>query len=158
MALSASEPTSLTVVAGASGAIGMAVTEALASAGHAVIGTYRSHRLKPAPGVVWVRFDGADEQDTAELREALAADARPLTAVVCCIGAPSSKRRIADTEPEEFAHVFAANVTASYACGGRSVTVPARLRPVSSCWARAPRRGWARATAHTARPRPGSKP
>jgi 3-oxoacyl-[acyl-carrier protein] reductase len=107
MAASASGPTSLAVVAGASGAIGKAVVETLTSAGHAVIGTYRLHKPQPMPNVEWVLFDGAD----GELREALAADTRPLSAVVCCIGAPSSKRRIADTEPDEFDAVFTANVT-----------------------------------------------
>ena len=102
---------SLAVVAGASGTIGAAAAEALAAAGLAVIGTYRQRRPNPMPGVAWVRFDGADGQDAGELRGALAADPRPLTAVISCIGAPSSKHPIADTGPDEFDAVFTANVT-----------------------------------------------
>jgi NAD(P)-dependent dehydrogenase (short-subunit alcohol dehydrogenase family) len=112
MAPQASDAMPLAVVAGASGAIGAAVVQALTSANWAVIGTYRLHKPEPSPGVVWVPFDGADDECVGELREALAADSRPLNAVVCCIGAPSSKRQIADTEPAEFDAVFTANVTA----------------------------------------------
>ncbi len=111
MSNSASGSTPLAVVAGASGAIGTAVVQALTSAQWAVIGTYRLHKPEPSPGVVWVPFDGADEECVGELRNALASDPRPLNAVVCCIGAPSSKRRIADTEPNEFDALFRANVT-----------------------------------------------
>jgi NAD(P)-dependent dehydrogenase (short-subunit alcohol dehydrogenase family) len=91
----------------------MAVAEVLVAAGHTVIGTYRSRMPTPVPDVAWVPFDGADEQGTAELRAALVADTHQLKAVVCCIGAPSSKRRIADTEPAEFDTVFTSNVTAA---------------------------------------------
>lgn len=101
----------LAVVAGASGAIGAAVVKQLASVGWAVVGTYRLHEPEPSPGVTWVPFDGAREECTGELREALTADPRPLTAVICGIGAPSSKRRVADTDPDEFDAVFTANVT-----------------------------------------------
>ncbi|MGH3430366.1 MAG: SDR family NAD(P)-dependent oxidoreductase, partial [Mycobacteriales bacterium] len=46
-----------------------------------------------------------------ELHTAAAASPGPLQAVVCCLGTPSSKRRIADTDPDEFDAVFAGNVT-----------------------------------------------
>jgi NAD(P)-dependent dehydrogenase (short-subunit alcohol dehydrogenase family) len=104
-------PASLAIVAGASGTIGAAAAGTLATAGLAVIGTYRQRRPAPMPGVTWVPFDGAGGQRAAELRGALAADPRPLTAVISCIGAPSSKQRIADTGPDEFDAVFTANVT-----------------------------------------------
>lgn len=108
----ATDSTPLAVVAGASGAIGAVVVDALTSAGWAVLGTYRTKQPEPRTGVLWVPFDGADEKCVDELREALATDPRLLNAVICCIGAPSSKRRIADTEPDEFDAVFTDNVTA----------------------------------------------
>lgn len=103
---------SLAVVAGASGAIGTVVAGQFASRGWGVIGTYRTKQPEPYAGIAWVPFDGADDQCTAELRETLAADPRPVKAVVCCIGEPSSKHRVADTDPDEFDAVFTANVTA----------------------------------------------
>lgn len=102
----------LAVVAGASGAIGGAVAGQFAARGWGVIGTYRTKQPQRPTGIAWVPFDGADDQCTAELRGALAADPRPLKAVICCIGEPSSKRRVADTDPDEFDAVFTANVTA----------------------------------------------
>lgn len=111
MTARAADAAPLAVVAGASGAIGGATVRALANAGWAVIGTYRRARPEPCPGVSWVPFDGADEERTAELRDALKAAAEPLRAVVCCVGAPSSKRWVADTDPEEFDAVFTGNVT-----------------------------------------------
>jgi len=101
----------LAVVAGASGAIGLAVTERLHTAGWAVIGTYRSNRPELRTGVTWVYFDGSRACGTGVLRAALAASTRPLRAVICCIGAPSSKRRVADTDPDEFDAVYTANIT-----------------------------------------------
>lgn len=100
----------LAVVAGASGAIGAAVVDVLGATGWQVIGTCRRSRPESRPGLSWVHFDGADEQGT-ELREAVAATPAPLRAVICCVGAPSSKRRVADTDPGEFDAVFEANVT-----------------------------------------------
>jgi 3-oxoacyl-[acyl-carrier protein] reductase len=111
MTARATDTAPLAVVAGASGAIGGAVVQVLINAGWAVIGTYRRARPEPCPGVAWVPFDGADGECTAELRNALKAIAEPLQAVVCCIGVPSSKLRVADTDPEEFDAVFTGNVT-----------------------------------------------
>jgi 3-oxoacyl-[acyl-carrier protein] reductase len=108
----ASETASLAVVAGASGTIGTAVAQQLASAGWGVLATYRTKQPGKCPGVTWVPFDGADEDRTSELPEVLAADPRPLQAVICCIGTPSSKRRIAGTDPDEFDAVYTDNVTA----------------------------------------------
>lgn len=102
----------LAVVAGASGAIGATVAHQLAAADWGVIGTFHLHKPAPHPGVRWVPFDGTDEDSGAELRAALDSDSRPLQAVICCIGAPSSKRRIADTDPDEFEAVFMVNVAA----------------------------------------------
>jgi 3-oxoacyl-[acyl-carrier protein] reductase len=101
----------LAVVAGASGAIGAAVVQTLTAAGWSVIGTYRSNQPEPSPGVAWVPFDGADKEGAAELRDALTSYEGALRAVVCCVGMPSSKRRIADTDPDEFDAVFSGNVT-----------------------------------------------
>ncbi len=101
----------LAVVAGGSGAIGTDVAQVLISAGWAVIGTYRRTQPDPCPGVSWVPFDGAGEECAAELRDALRTTEGTLRAVVCCFGVPSSKRRIADTDPDEFGAVFAGNVT-----------------------------------------------
>lgn len=111
MALPTHEPTPLAVVAGASGAIGMAVAERLHASGWAVIGTYRSSQPKPNAGIEWVHFDGVRASGTTELREALGTTARPVQTVICCVGAPSSKRLIADTDPDEFDAVYTANVT-----------------------------------------------
>lgn len=102
----------LAVVAGASGAIGAAVAQQLAVAKWGVIGTFHLHEPAPQPGIRWVPFDGTDENGGDELRTALDSDPRPLHAVICGIGAPSSKRRISDTEADEFEAVFMVNVTA----------------------------------------------
>jgi NAD(P)-dependent dehydrogenase (short-subunit alcohol dehydrogenase family) len=101
----------LAVVAGASGAIGGAVVHALLAANWAVIGTYRSSRPKPLSGVTWVCFDGADEEGTTELHRTLSQQRAPLKALISCLGIPSTKRRIAVTEPDEFDAVFVGNVT-----------------------------------------------
>lgn len=105
------EDRSLAVVAGASGAIGAAVAGQL-SAAWDVIGTYHQHEPAPAPGIRWVHFDGTDDHGADDLHAALESDPRPLRAVICCIGAPSSKRQITATPLDEFQSVFMANVTA----------------------------------------------
>lgn len=102
----------LALVAGASGAIGAAVAHQLAAAEWGVIGTFHLHEPAPHPSIRWVPFDGTDENGGDGLRAALDNDSRPLQAVICCIGAPSSKRRITDTEPAEFDALFMVNVTA----------------------------------------------
>lgn len=99
------------VVAGASGAIGAEVASRLVSAGWEVIATYR-RQPGPDPDVTWTLFNGGAVAGADQLRLALRADARPVAAVICCIGAPSSKRLVAETDPDEFDEVFAANVTA----------------------------------------------
>lgn len=101
----------LAVVAGASGAIGGAVAEALVANGWAVIGTYRTKPAEPDDDITWTFFDGADDECTAELTATLAANPQPLKAVICCLGVSSSKRRIADTDPDEFDAVYLGNVT-----------------------------------------------
>ncbi|UGT58819.1 SDR family NAD(P)-dependent oxidoreductase [Nocardia asteroides] len=99
------------VVAGASGAIGTAVTSHLARAGWEVLATY--HRKPgPATDVTWIQFDGTSAAGSELLRAEFDQDPRPVTAVVCCLGMPSSKRTVAETDPGEFDAVFAANVTA----------------------------------------------
>lgn len=111
MTAEASESKPLALVAGASGAIGGAVAEALVANGWAVIGTYRTKPPEPDDDITWAIFDGADDERTAELTATLAANPQPLTAVICCLGVPSSKRRIADTDPDEFDAVYLGNVT-----------------------------------------------
>ncbi|MGH3831942.1 MAG: SDR family NAD(P)-dependent oxidoreductase [Pseudonocardiaceae bacterium] len=105
------DPSPLAVVAGASGAIGSAAVQALMSAGWSVIGTYRHTQPEPSNGVSWVPFDGTQAGGAAKLHAVVAASPGPLQAVVCCLGTPSSKRPIADTDPDEFDAVFAGNVT-----------------------------------------------
>lgn len=112
MTSSNAEERPLAVVAGASGAIGAAVAHQLAATEWGVTGTFHLHEPPPHPGVRWVPFDGTEEDSGDELRAALDSDPRPLHAVICCIGAPSSKRRITETEPKEFDAVFMVNVTA----------------------------------------------
>ncbi|WP_280216670.1 SDR family NAD(P)-dependent oxidoreductase [Nocardia neocaledoniensis] len=99
------------VVAGANGAIGTAVTTRLARAGWEVIATYR-RAPGPAAYVTWIRFDGTSTAGSELLRAEFAQDPRPVGAVICCVGAPSTKRHVAETDPAEFDDVFAANVTA----------------------------------------------
>lgn len=101
----------LAVVGGASGAIGEAAAQRLVACGWTVIGTYRRDRPKPAPGITWTYFDGADEEGTSELQQVLAVHPEPLKAVICCFGAPSSKLSVVDTDPDEFDAVFLGNVT-----------------------------------------------
>lgn len=102
----------LAVVAGASGAIGRTVAASLAAAGWAVIATYRTNQPEPIDGVTWIHFDGSTDDGSEQLRSVLAAEGRPVSAVICCIGAPSSKHRVSDTPPSEFDAVFTHNVTA----------------------------------------------
>ncbi|MFF7944528.1 SDR family NAD(P)-dependent oxidoreductase [Nocardia gamkensis] len=102
----------LAVVAGASGAIGHAMATQLATTGWSVIATFRRHRPDPLDGIIWVPFDGSSDAGGQELRSVIQTDPRPVSALLCCIGAPSSKRRIADTDASEFDAVFASNVTA----------------------------------------------
>lgn len=106
----ATDTAPLAVVAGASGTIGEAVVQVLVNDGWAVIGTYRRTQPEPCSGVSWVFFDGAGGERASELQEALKANVQPLRAVVCCVGVPSSKRRIMDTDPDEFDIVFTGNV------------------------------------------------
>jgi 3-oxoacyl-[acyl-carrier protein] reductase len=101
----------LALVAGASGAVGRAAADALVAAGWAVIGTYRNKPPGPDDGITWAFFDGADGECTAELTAVLAAHPQPLQAVICCFGVPSSKQRIAETDPDEFDAVFLGNVS-----------------------------------------------
>lgn len=99
------------VVAGASGAIGTAVASHLAHAGWEVIATYR-RKPGPTTDVTWIQFDGTAATGTQLLHTELHRNPRPVAAVICCLGAPSSKLPVAETDPAEFDAVYAANVTA----------------------------------------------
>ncbi|MEU8542936.1 SDR family oxidoreductase [Streptomyces sp. NPDC048717] len=107
---SASVP--LAVVTGGSGALGTAIRSRLTESGWRVIATYRTRRPEPAHSVghtTWVRFDAADGTSTEALREAVTAQPGRLHAVFACVGAPSSKRPVAETPLSEFTAVHEAN-------------------------------------------------
>ncbi len=103
-----STDTPLALVTGASGAIGGTIAALLAGRGWSVIGTYCQNRSTSTP-VQWARFDGVTGDGAEELRSALQRVRLPLRAVFCCIGEPSSKRPITETEVAEFSDVYAAN-------------------------------------------------
>lgn len=109
---SSTAPRPLALVAGASGAIGMAVAELLIADDWDVVGTYCNRRPSSHAGAKWVWFDGTKNDGGHELQTILAADQRPISSIISCIGAPSSKLRISDTVPGEFSSVFATNVIA----------------------------------------------
>ncbi len=102
----------IALVAGASGAIGEAVLSGLLDRGWTVVATYRSGTPAPRPGVHWIRFDGNSSDDIAQLTSALATINGTLSAVVCTIGKPSSKKTVAETPAWEYGEVFEGNVTA----------------------------------------------
>ena len=99
------------LVAGGTGAIGGAVIELLVEQGWTVVATHRTGSPHRLDGVRWVKFDGALNTDTTHLRAELTGVPGLLRAVVCTIGAASSKRSIVATDPSEFGAVFDGNVT-----------------------------------------------
>lgn len=107
----APQETPLALVAGATGAIGLAVVRQLSAAGWSILATHREVMPPEPSNVTWVRFDGCDERDIAGLRTALDRVPGRLGCVICCIGQASSKRRVADTAALEYAAVFEGNVT-----------------------------------------------
>ncbi len=101
----------IALVAGATGAIGATALELLTSRGWIVVATHRTGEPPSSKGVHWVRFDGALDADVHPLRDVLSSLPGALSAVVCTIGQPSSKKTVAETAPTEFTSVFDANVT-----------------------------------------------
>ncbi|MFF3128355.1 SDR family NAD(P)-dependent oxidoreductase [Streptomyces sp. NPDC057908] len=113
MSITPSASAPLAVVTGASGALGAAIRTRLVSKGWQVVATYRTR--PPADddcesGVSWVRFDAAEESATTALRTAVDACPGQLCAVFACVGAPSTKKAVADTDVSEFEAVHQANV------------------------------------------------
>ncbi|MFF4285605.1 SDR family NAD(P)-dependent oxidoreductase [Streptomyces sp. NPDC001633] len=102
----------LAVVTGASGALGAAIHQQLASTGWRVVATHhtRPPQAPPAPGTAWVRFDAADDTSTTALRQAVESQHGALKAVFACVGAPSTKRPVSQTPAAEFEAVYQANV------------------------------------------------
>ncbi|MEU7031492.1 SDR family oxidoreductase [Streptomyces sp. NPDC046275] len=104
-------PAPLAVVTGASGAVGRAITTHLTDTGWQVIATYRTTAPGPdAPPATWVHYDSATPTTAIGLRNAVIRTAGPLRAVFACVGAPSSKKPVADTRAAEFTAVYQANV------------------------------------------------
>ncbi|MET8616097.1 SDR family NAD(P)-dependent oxidoreductase [Streptomyces misionensis] len=102
----------LAVVTGASGALGTAIHSRLTGAGWRVVATYNTRAPGPARQnghSTWVHFDAADEASTEVLRQAVDAQPGRLHAVFACVGAPSSKRPVAETPIGEFHSVHEAN-------------------------------------------------
>ncbi|MGW0770820.1 SDR family NAD(P)-dependent oxidoreductase [Streptomyces sp. NPDC002676] len=109
MTTSPSASTPLAVVTGASGALGTAIRTRLVKEGWQVVATYRT-RPPQDEDSAWVRFDAADEAATLALRRAVASCPGQLRAVFACIGAPSTKQTVTDTNVGEFEAVHQANV------------------------------------------------
>lgn len=104
-------PASLAVVTGASGALGTAIRTRLVKEGWQVVATYRTRPPQDkGEGSSWVRFDASEESAPHALRQAVDACPGRLRAVFACIGAPSSKQAVADTDVAEFEAVHQANV------------------------------------------------
>ncbi|MFD4525538.1 SDR family oxidoreductase [Streptomyces sp. NPDC058470] len=99
----------LAVVTGASGALGAAIRTRLITEGWQVVATYRT-RPPQDEDSSWVRFDASDDAATAALRHAVDSCPGRLRAVFACIGAPSTKRTVADTDVSEYESVHQANV------------------------------------------------
>lgn len=102
----------IALVVGASGAIGQAVLAGFLVRGWDVVATYRTGAPTPLPRVQWIRFDGSAPNDGEHVTNELAAISGTLSAVVCTIGTPSSKKAVAETPPSEYGEVFEGNVTA----------------------------------------------
>jgi 3-oxoacyl-[acyl-carrier protein] reductase len=101
---------SLVVVAGGSGAIGREIAARL-SGDYQVIATWRRQKPQASPGIDWVRFDTGDRSTIETLAGTINASKLPLAAILFCIGMPSTKRVVTETPDEEFAELFAGNVT-----------------------------------------------
>ena len=104
----------LAVVTGASGALGTAINARLREHGWKTIATYRTRPPhggeRVGDGTTWVHFDAAEDTSADGLRHAVEAHASCLRAVFACVGAPSTKRTVADTPAAEFETVHRANV------------------------------------------------
>lgn len=102
----------LAVVAGASGSIGAAIAGRLKDTMR-VIATHNARPPGPAdPNVLWVQFDAHDPESAQRLSETVASTGLRLSALFFCIGAPSSKQLIGETEAREFGDVYATNAAA----------------------------------------------
>jgi NAD(P)-dependent dehydrogenase (short-subunit alcohol dehydrogenase family) len=102
----------LAVVTGASGALGAAIHSRLTGEGWRVVATYNTRAPGPAGQgrhSTWVRFNAADDASTEELRQAVDTQPGRLHVVFACVGAPSSKRPVAETPIGEFRSVHEAN-------------------------------------------------
>ncbi len=98
------------LVAGASGTIGHAIAGRLAAKGWPLLATYRSREPRDSPPrTTWARFDAADDADVDRLRAVAEGQRGSLGALFVCIGAPSSKRRVSDTDLAEFRSAYVAN-------------------------------------------------
>ncbi|WP_063728822.1 SDR family NAD(P)-dependent oxidoreductase [Streptomyces sp. RTd22] len=104
----------LAVVTGASGALGAAINARLREHGWKTIATYRTRPPHSGERAVsdttWVHFDTAVDASADALRDAVETHAGCLRAVFACVGAPSTKRAVADTPVAEFEAVHQANV------------------------------------------------
>ncbi|MGW2331620.1 SDR family NAD(P)-dependent oxidoreductase [Streptomyces sp. NPDC001700] len=104
----------LAVITGASGALGAAINARLHEHGWTTIATYRTRPPhigeRVVDGTTWVHFDAADDASTDALRHTVEAHTGCLRAVFACVGAPSTKRTVADTPAAEFEAVHQANV------------------------------------------------
>lgn len=99
------------IVLGGTGAIGRAVIEALRQRRMSVLATYRSRVPSAREGVTWVRFDSEDSAaSNVALYEHGQESSAALRALFHCIGKPSSKSRVADTEVDEYRSLFDVNV------------------------------------------------
>ncbi|MFE5302153.1 SDR family NAD(P)-dependent oxidoreductase [Streptomyces sp. NPDC056632] len=136
----------LAVVTGASGAVGRAITTHLTDSGWQVIATYRTNAPGPdAPPATWVHYDSAEPRTAIALHHAVSAAGGPLRAVFACVGAPSSKKPVADTPDAEFTAVYQANVMSLvhtwHALAGRARAGRACVLAVGSDAGRAARPG-----------------
>ncbi|MFI2204763.1 SDR family NAD(P)-dependent oxidoreductase [Streptomyces sp. NPDC020192] len=112
MTLPPSTSASLAVITGASGALGAAIHNRLSEAGWRVVATYNTRAPGPARqdgDSTWVHFDAAADASTEALRQAVDTQSGRLHAVFACVGAPSTKRPVAQTPISEFQSVHEAN-------------------------------------------------
>ncbi|MFG2986236.1 SDR family NAD(P)-dependent oxidoreductase [Streptomyces sp. NPDC048258] len=117
----------MAVVTGASGALGSEITRQLIDRDWFVVATYRSRPPQDRPqGTLWERFDAQDPATADQLRLVTEDLPHRLQAVFACAGAPSSKKTVAETDPDEFDRVYQANVT-SLAAAWRALAPRARF-------------------------------
>ncbi|MEU5811555.1 SDR family oxidoreductase [Streptomyces sp. NPDC047718] len=117
----------MAVVTGASGALGAEITRQLLKRDWFVVATYRSRPSEDQrQGTLWERFDAGDPETATRLKWVTEDLPHHLQAVFCCAGAPSSKKPVADTDPDEFARVYEANVI-TFAAAWRALAARARF-------------------------------